>query len=35
VLPTDSFKFNKLQEGLNAASQHSNAIQLELVSRHN
>jgi len=35
VLPTDSFKFKKLQEGLNAASQHSNAIQLELVSRHN
>jgi hypothetical protein len=34
-LPTDSFKFKKLQEGLNAASQHSNAIQLELVSRHN
>ena len=33
-LPTDSFKFKKLQEGLNAASQHSDAIQLELVSRH-
>jgi len=33
-IPTDSFKFNKLQEGLNAASQHSDPITLELVSRH-
>ena len=34
-VPTDSFKFKKLQEGLNAASQHSDPITLELVSRHN
>ena len=34
-LPTDSFKFQKLQEGLSAASQHSDAIILELVSSHN
>jgi hypothetical protein len=34
-IPADSFKFKKLQEGLNAASQHSDAITLELVSRHN
>jgi len=33
-IPTDSFKFKKLQEGLNAASQHSDPITLELVSRH-
>jgi len=29
-----SFKFKKLQEGLNAASQHADAITLELISRH-
>tara|TARA_B100000029_G_scaffold203540_1_gene201656 strand:- start:78 stop:848 length:771 start_codon:yes stop_codon:yes gene_type:complete len=33
-IPTDSFKFKKLQEGLNAASQHSDPITLELISRH-
>ena len=33
-IPTDSFKFKKLQEGLNAASQHADAITLELISRH-
>ena len=34
-IPTDSFKFQKLQEGLNAASQHADPITLELVSRRN
>ena len=34
-IPTDSFKFQKLQEGLNAASEHSDPITLELVSVHN
>ena len=31
----DDFKFQKLQEGLNAASQHADQISLELVSIHN
>ena len=34
-LPTDSFKFQKLQEGLSAASQHADQIILELVSSQN
>jgi len=34
-LPTDSFKFQKLQEGLSASSQHADQIILELVSSHN
>ena len=34
-LPTDSFKFQKLQQGLSAASQHADQIILELVSSHN
>ncbi|MFL2628435.1 MAG: hypothetical protein ACJ0OQ_01560 [Candidatus Marisimplicoccus sp.] len=34
VLDQDSFKFQKLQEGLNAASEHADAITLELISRH-
>ena len=33
-LPTDSFKFQKLQQGLSAASQHADQIILELVSRN-
>ena len=35
VIDQDSFKFQKLQEGLNAASEHSDPITLELVSVHN
>ena len=34
IIDQDSFKFQKLQEGLNAASQHADAITLELISRH-
>ena len=34
-LPTDSFKFQKLQQGLSAASQHADQIILELVSSRN
>ena len=33
--PTDSFKFQKLLEGLQSASNHADPITLELVSRHN
>ena len=32
---TDSFKFKKLQEGLQASSQHADPITVELVSIHN
>ena len=35
VIDQDSFEFQKLQEGLNAASEHSDPITLELVSVHN
>jgi hypothetical protein len=34
-LPTDSFKFQKLREGLSASSQHADQIILELISLHN
>ncbi len=34
-MPTDSFKFKKLQEGLQASSQHADPITVELVSIHN
>jgi uncharacterized protein (DUF2147 family) len=34
-LDQDDFKFQKLQEGLNAASNHADPITLELVSIHN
>jgi len=34
-IPTDSFKFQKLLEGLQSASNHADPITLELVSRHN
>ena len=34
-LPTDSFKFQKLQEGLQSSSQHADPITLELVSLNN
>ncbi len=34
-VPTDSFKFQKLLEGLQSASNHSDPITLELVSLHN
>ena len=34
-IPNDSFKFQKLQEGLNASSQHADPITIELVSLHN
>ena len=33
--PEDSFKFQKLREGLQAASQHADPITIELVSLNN